>query len=318
MSYEPPFNKTTRIDELVLEIVELMGEFKASAVHDAKPWLHRKMRIKTIHSSLAIEGNTLAEDEVQEIIDGQRVLGNPKDILEVQNAIAAYEALDTFNPYSLDDLLRAHRLLMTGLVKGAGKLRSKNVGVFDGDVLIHAGTPPQYVATVMQDLFDWLASTDFHPLIASSIFHYEFEFIHPFEDGNGRCGRLWHTCLLASWRDMFAWLPIESAIFARQQDYYRALAACDAQGSSEVFVELMLEAIAESLRYWMRPAEKRTQQEMDALALFRNNPRATIQDLAGYLDVSPRTAARVVKNLRDAGQIHRAGSNKTGSWECNG
>lgn len=314
MSYQPPFEKTQKIDDLVLQIVELIGELNSSSGMDSKPWLHRKMRIRTIHSSLAIEGNTLSEEGVQGIIDGQKVIGNPNDIIEVQNAIAAYDSLNSYDPYSIDDLLRAHKTMMDGLVDEAGRYRAGNVGVYDGDVLIHAGTPANYVPEVMSDLFEWLEQTNLHPLVASCVFHYEFEFIHPFADGNGRVGRLWHTLLLSKWRAPFKWLPVESAIFARQKDYYDALAVSDTGGSSVPFVELMLEVIRDSVAYWVNPDDKRTQQELDALALFRNNPSATIDDLASLLEVSPRTAARVVKGLNDSGHLKRVGSKKTGVW----
>lgn len=316
MAYSPPFTKTSKIDELAFEIVELVGEFKVASGIDAKPWLHRAMRIKTVHSSLAIEGNELGEREVQGIIDGQRVQGDPQDILEVQNAIAAYELLDELDPFSIEDLLKVHGCMMRGLVREAGRFRLGNVGVYDGDVLIHAGTPANYVPEVMGDLFDWIEKTDLHPLVYSCVFHYEFEFVHPFADGNGRCGRLWHTLLLAKWREMFKWLPVESAIFSRQKEYYDALALSDNRGSSEPFVELMLEIIRDSVARWLRPESKRTQQEVDALNLFKNSPQATVDDLAKVLEVSPRTAARIVKDLKAAGWLRRTGPNKTGHWEC--
>ena len=157
-----------------------------------------------------IEGNTLSEEAVTDILDGKRMLGPAKDILEVENAQRAYALAPSLNPYCVDDLLQAHRVMMEGLVESAGRFRSKNVGVFDGDNLSHAGTPAHYVPDVVADLFAWLSSTDLHPLLSSCIFHYEFEFIHPFVDGNGRTGRLWHTMLLARWRSALAWLPIES------------------------------------------------------------------------------------------------------------
>ena len=316
MGYEPPFRRTPRIDEFVLEIVELVGEFNASSANKPRPWLHRKMRIQTIHSSLAIEGNQLAESVVQEIIDGQKVLGDPKDILEVQNAIRAYDSLDAFDPYSIDGLLSAHRMLMEDLVKEAGVLRSGNVGVYDGDVLIHAGTPANYVPEVLRDLFTWIKGTEIHPLVASSVFHYELEFIHPFSDGNGRVGRLWQTLLLSRWRDAFAWLPIESSIFSRQKDYYDALAIADERGSSEPFVEFMLEIIRDSLAYWLKSGDRHATQEMDALDFFERHPEARVADLAVALGVSSRTAARIVKNLQESGRLFRVGSNKAGYWQA--
>lgn len=215
MGYEPPFERTSTIDALCMEIAELVGMLHPSSGLGTSPTLHRELRIRTIRSSLMIEGNTLSEEAVAAIMDGKRVLGPTRDILEVENAKRAYELIDSLDPLSLDDLLRAHRVMMDGLIEHAGRFRSGDVGVFDGGALIHAGTPANYVPQVMANLFGWLAATDLHPLLASCIFHYEFEFIHPFADGNGRTGRLWHTVLLSRWRPALAWLPVESVIRER-------------------------------------------------------------------------------------------------------
>ena len=190
MPYEPPFNRTPHIDSLCMEIAELVGMLSPSGGLSISSTLHRELRIKTIHSSLLIEGNGLDERAVTAILDGKRVLGDAHDILEVENAMRAYDMLPTLNPYSLEDLLKAHKAMMNGLVPEAGRFRSGNVGVFDGDILIHAGTPATYVPEVMADIFGWLEKTDMHPLLASCVFHFEFEFAHPFADGNGRIGRL--------------------------------------------------------------------------------------------------------------------------------
>ena len=209
MGYEPPFERTSTIDTLCMEIAELVGMLHPSSGLGTSPVLHRELRIRTIRSSLMIEGNTLSEEAVTAIMDGKRVLGPARDILEVENAKRAYELIDSLDPLSLDDLLRVHRVMMDGLIEHAGCFRSGNVGVFDGETLIHAGTPANYVPQVMSDLFEWLAKTDLHPLLVSCVFHYEFEFIHPFADGNGRTGRLWHTLLLSRWRPALVWLPVE-------------------------------------------------------------------------------------------------------------
>ena len=183
MGYEPSFERTSEIDDLCMEIAELVGMLHPASGLDTSPTLHRELRIRTIRSSLMIEGNTLSEEAVTAIIDGKRVLGPARDILEVENAKRAYELIDSLDPLNLDDLLRAHRVMMDGLIKHAGCFRSGDVGVFDGEALIHAGTPANYVPQVMSGLFEWLATTDLHPLLVSCVFHYEFEFIHPFADG---------------------------------------------------------------------------------------------------------------------------------------
>lgn len=268
----------------------------------------------TIHSSLFIEGNKLDEKAVTAIIDGKRVLGNEQDILEVENAKRAYDLLPELDPYSIDDLLKVHYEMTQGLTAEAGRFRSGNVGVFDGDVLIHAGTPAAYVPTVMSDLFNWLKATELHPLLASCIFHFEFEFCHPFADGNGRTGRLWQTLLLSRWRPIFAWLPIESTIRERQAGYYDTLAKSDAAGSSEVFVEFMLEAIRDSIKPFANPANEHEQAKSKTLAFFREQPNGTISQLAEHLGSSKRSAERIVAELKGEDVLDRQGSSRNGSW----
>lgn len=317
MGYEPPFRRTAGIDNLCMEIAELVGMLHPSSELSVNSALHRKLRISTIRSSLMIEGNALSEDAVTAIIDGKRVLGPPKDIREVKNAHSAYELIADLDPYSLEDLLRAHRVMMEGLVDQSGCFRSANVGVFDGDALIHAGTSAHYVAQVMADLFDWFASTDLHPLLASCVFHYEFEFVHPFSDGNGRTGRLWHTLLLARWRPVLAWLPVESVICKRQQGYYAALSQSNAAGSSEIFVEFMLEVIRDALLPYAQPDGNVQRRESDALGFFLRNPSATVTQLAVEIGCSKRSAERVVANLRAQGKLVREGSARAGRWVVN-
>nr|WP_216662547.1 Fic family protein [Adlercreutzia sp. ZJ473] len=297
-----------------MEVAELVGMVSPQADLAASPMLHRELRIKTIHSSLLIEGNSLTEEAVTAILDGRRVLGSARDIREVENAKRAYDLIPELDPYSLEDLLKAHRVMMEGLVAEAGRFRSGNVGVFDGDRLIHAGTPAAYVPEVMADIFSWLEATDMHPLLASCVFHFEFEFAHPFADGNGRVGRLWHTLLLSRWRPVLAWLPVESTIRQRQAGYYAALAKSDAAGSSEAFVEFMLEAIRDSLRPFAAPQSSRELNLESALAYFRAYPAGSVSALAEKLGCSKRSAERLVAELKRDGRLIREGSTRSGTW----
>lgn len=314
MTYEPPFTQTRSIDSLALDTAEMVGSLIPASDLNMNPQLHRKLRIKTIHSSLAVEGNALSEDAVSAVLDGKRVLGAPNDILEVQNAERAYALLPSLDPYNVDDLLRVHREMMSGLIPEAGMLRSKNVGVFDGSSLIHAGTPATYVAGAVADLFGWIRTTDLHPLLSSCVFHFEFEFIHPFADGNGRTDRLWHTLLLSRWRPVLAWVPIESIILAHQQEYYAAIAQSDAAGDSAAFVELMLKIIKEAIEpYCAAPlaGASRSQRTMELLA---EDPTMSIGELAVRLGMSKRSAERLVAELKRQGKVAREGSPRTGRW----
>lgn len=247
--YIPPFTMTEEITNLVIEIGELVGQISAHDRLSANPKLRRENRIKTIYSSLAIEQNTLSLDQVTDVIDGKRVLAPPAEIREVKNAYEAYEQLQNLDMYSVRNLLKAHRFMTKGLVKETGVFRSKNAGVYDQNHnLIHAGSPAAYVPDLIGQLFAWLKTSQLHPLIKSCIFHYEFEFIHPFADGNGRVGRLWHTLILRNWKDFFAWLPVETMIHENQIDYYAAINDSNAAGESTVFVAFMLKMIRETLR----------------------------------------------------------------------
>lgn len=246
--YKPPFHMTDKMVTLLAEISEQVGRITVLQEGKISPHLRRENRIRTIHSSLAIEYNSLSLDQVTAILDGKRVLGNPNEIREVQNAYQAYELMLKLNPNSVEDLLTAHRLMMQGLVSENGRFRSGGVGVFDGDKLIHMAPPAQFVSQQIQELFSWYAASEMHPLIKSAVFHYEFEFIHPFQDGNGRMGRMWHSLLLGQWKELFFWLPIEELIQSRQKEYYDSLGVADKMADSAVFVELMLEIIRDTLK----------------------------------------------------------------------
>ena len=246
--YQPPFHMTDEIIFLVSEISEQIGRISVLQEGSVSPHLRRENRIRTIHSSWAIEQNSLSLGQVTAILDGKRVLGNPNEILEVQNAYEAYELMLKLDPGSVEDLLEAHRLMMNGLVPENGRFRTGNVGVFDGSNLVHMAPPAKFVPRQIRDLIEWYQRSAAHPLIKSAVFHYEFEFIHPFSDGNGRLGRMWHSLLLGQWKELFYWLPIEELIQSRQAEYYQALGEADQTADCSGFVRLMLEIIRDTLR----------------------------------------------------------------------
>lgn len=246
-NYEPPFHLTDVMTSLVAEISEQLGRIAVLQEGKMNPHLRRENRIRTIHSSLAIEHNSLSLEQVTAILDGKRILGNPNEIKEVQNAYEAYELILELDPLSVEDLLKAHRLMMKGLVAENGQFRSGGVGVFDGELLIHMAPPARFVPQHIENLIAWYQESALHPLIKSAIFHYEFEFIHPFADGNGRMGRMWHSLLLGQWKKLFFWLPIEELIRTRQKEYYEMLAKADQKADSACFVEWMLEIVKDSI-----------------------------------------------------------------------
>lgn len=247
--YTPPYEITEEMLEFVSEIMENLG--KLSSVNDLEklPRLRRANRIKSIHSSLAIENNTLSVEQVTAVINGKRVLAPQKDIEEVKNAFNAYEKLSEVNPYSIKDLLKIHGIMMNGLVKEAGKIRSGQVGVYNRDgKVVHLAPPAEFVPKQLEQLFNWVENSSVNMLIKSSVFHYEFEFIHPFNDGNGRMGRFWQTALLSGWKAIFAWIPIESIIKENQEDYYNAISLSTSQGKSNIFIEFMLDVINKAIK----------------------------------------------------------------------
>lgn len=248
MEYKPPFTITESIINLLAQVSELVGQVTVLHKDSITPRLRRANRIKTIHSSLAIEHNSLSIEQVTAVIDGKRILGSPLEIKEVQNAYEAYELMLSLDPLNIDDLLLAHRLMMKDLEKENGRFRSGGVGIFEGDRLIHAAPSANYVPQLIADLFEWYKRSELHILIKSCVFHYEFEFIHPFADGNGRMGRMWHTLLLSQWNELFAWLPVEELIKARQQEYYSTLAKADKQADCSCFIEMMMHLILDALR----------------------------------------------------------------------
>ena len=268
--------------------------------------MRRTNRIRTIHGSLAIEQNTLSLEQVTAVLNGKQVLAPPKDIAEVKNAYEIYERLEELDPYSVDDLLTAHGIMMRGLVEESGVFRSRPVGVVDqaGHVL-HFGTLPQYVPDLVMELLDWAKNSDIHMLIRSCVFHYELELIHPFADGNGRIGRLWHTLLLSKWNPAFAWLPVESIIHDRQQEYYEAINASNNAGESTVFIEFMLSAIKASLMDAINTSDEMSDGAMDKATVRWRQIEKFLEthefimnaDVRALCGVSAATANRVLAGL---------------------
>lgn len=243
--YEPPFTITNRIVSYVASISEKIGRITLLSDMEAKPHLRKNNRIKSIHSSLKIEANSLSLNQVRDVINGKLVLGEQKEIQEVKNAYDAYEKILELDPYSIDDLKKFHGIMTRYIVEESGDFRRGEEGVFNGEQCIFMAPPAQYVLQLMNELFGWMreAQTKVHPLVLSSVFHYEFVFIHPFSDGNGRMARLWHTAILSKWKPIFEYIPIESQVEKFQEDYYDAIARCHVEGESTFFIEFMLSQI---------------------------------------------------------------------------
>lgn len=243
--YKPPFTITNQILSYVSSISEKIGRITATSNLESKPHLRKNNRIKSIHSSLKIEANSLSLGQVRDVINGKMVLGEQKEIQEVKNAYAAYEGVSEINPYSIKDLKKYHGIMTKYVVEESGDFRQGEEGVFNGDQCIFMAPPARFVPQLMDELLDWMkeAKTEIHPLILSSVFHYEFVFIHPFSDGNGRMARLWHTAILSKWKSVFEYIPIESQIEKFQEEYYEAIAQCHIDGTSTIFIEFMLSQI---------------------------------------------------------------------------
>lgn len=285
--YIPPYDVTDEMLELTSEIAENLG--KLSNVDDLErlPRLRRVNRIKSIQSSLAIENNTLSLIQVTDVIDGKRVLGPQEDIFAVKNAFNAYKMLPDLDPFSLSDLKKAHGVMMQGLVEGAGKFRSNSVGVFDeSGKVIHVAPPCDMVNGLMEQLFEWLKTSKAHMLIRSSIFHYEFEFIHPFADGNGRTGRLWQTALLADWKPVFEWIPVESIIKDHQAEYYHAIGLSTSEGKSNSFILFMLGIIKKAVEELIRDTRS-----------HQSHISSQVKALMSVIETYPMSATELMEKL---------------------
>lgn len=308
---KPPFEITNTILDEIAEIAELVGQVNASLGLSSNPTLRRTNRIRTIYSSLAIEQNTLSLEQVTAVLSGKRIIAPPKDIAEVKNAYEIYELMDSLDPYSVDDLLKAHGVMTRGLVEESGCFRSRPVGVVDkqGNIL-HFGTLPDYVPELVAELLDWVRDSDFHILINSCVFHYELELIHPFVDGNGRIGRLWHTLLLTQWKPMFAWLPVESIIHDRQDEYYQAINRSNIEGESTAFIEFMLSAIREALLEAVQTGNTENMSTWDQRwhhveRFLKKNGTITNADVRELFGVSSATANRILAKMTEEGHIQK-------------
>jgi len=308
---QPPFEINERIMADVIEIAELVGRVSVTDKISMNPTLRRTNRIQTIYSSLAIEQNTLDIEQVTAVLSGKRVIAPPKDIAEVKNAYEIYDNMDKLNPYSIDDLLKTHSVMERGLLNEAGEFRSRPVGVADSEGnILHFGTLPQYVPKLVQELLEWTEKSEIHLLIKSCVFHYEFELIHPFADGNGRMGRLWHTLLLSKWNPIFAWLPIESIIHDNQSEYYNAINVSNNNGNSTVFIEFMLSVIKQALQESINDKPKNISSKSDLrwnkindyLEMHEYILNSDVQKLLG---VSSATATRILVGFMKDGKLKR-------------
>ena len=319
---KPPFEITNQMIDYVAEIAELVGNLNVTNRLTANPTLRRSNRIRTIHGSLAIEQNTLSLEQVTAVLNGKRVLAPPKDIAEVKNAYEVYERLDELDPYSVDDLLCAHGIMTRGLVEESGMFRTRPVGVVDSEGhVLHFGTLPQYVPDLVMELLEWAKTSEVHMLIRSCVFHYELELIHPFADGNGRVGRLWHTLLLSKWNPVFAWLPVESIIHDRQQEYYDAINASNDAGESTPFIGFMLSAIKASLIEAINLNDEMSDGKIDKTTLRWNKIQeylkthdyimnANVRELCG---VSAATANRILAQIVKDGKLTKY--RRGGHWQ---
>lgn len=319
--YAPPFTITDEILRLVADISEQIGALSVMlGTQMPSPMLRKENQIKTIHSSLAIEHNSLSLQQVTDVINGKHVLGAPNEIQEVKNAVQAYQLMQSLDAFQEKDLLRAHGLMMADLVDNAGRYRKGGVGVFAGEQCIHMAPPADNVPFLMADLFEWISTTDTHPLVSSCVFHYEFEFIHPFMDGNGRMGRYWQTMLLSRWKGIFAWLPVETIVKQHQQDYYDAIAQSDSQGNSTIFITFMLRCILQTIKEQQKVTDKVAYKVTDKsedklLNIIRATPAITIRQLMQMLSLSDSGVRKILRRLQQQGRIVRIGANKNGYWQ---
>lgn len=311
-SYKPPYTISSKILTLCSKISELLVTLEYQEKDIITPKLRKKNRIKTLVGTLEIEGNFLGEEKITALVDGKRVLGTTVELLEVEGAINAYKELENYRFDSQGDLLQAHKILMDGILKEAGNFRMVNVRVGN-----HIAPPPYMVSKHMGELFDWLKDSDEHPLVKSCVFHYEFEFIHPFSDGNGRIGRLWQSVILYHWKNIFSSLPIESIIRDNQQKYYDVLESSGVDGDSRSFIEFMLEVILQTIENVPKidpnnVPKTRLEQIVD---IVEQNQDITIKELASKFELNEKTIKRDIEKLKDNNTIVRIGSSRKGYWE---
>jgi Fic family protein len=315
----PPYELTSKILRQTADIAGLLGSLDALNIVKPEPKLRKQNKIKTIKSSLAIEGNSFTEDQITAILEGKRVLGPKKEVLEVKNAIDLYDNITRFDPYDLKSCLKAHQILMKDLIGTAGLWRDKNIGVLDGTNVKHIAPKPSFVPKLMNDLFLWLKNDiNAHYLIKGAIVHYELEFIHPFEDGNGRMGRFWQTLLLTKNNPLFEYLPIESLIEKRQKDYYAILEKCDKAGSSTLFIEFMLEIIKDTLDKYIGEIKNATITVNDRLekarTVFALDHFSRKDYMLLFKTISTATASRDLKYGTDKKLLKKQGDKNNSKY----
>ena len=323
--YKPPFTISSKAINLIAKISAQIERYAIRMEQSDSLRLRKVNRIKTIHSSLAIEGNNLSEGEVRAILEGKNVIAPQKEILEVRNAVKTYELYPTLNPFSIEDMMKAHLTMMSGLVDEAGMFRRRGVGVFDVTTAVHIAPPAERVNDLMNDLFVWLENSDDHLLIRSCVFHYEFEFIHPFADGNGRIGRLWQSLILGKLNPLFEHLPVENMVYANQQAYYDAIAQSSAIGNSQPFIDFMLQEILNALEDHkgqtvdeIGEANSLSENEIKVLGLIRSDRHISAKRLAEEIGASQRQVERILAELKDRSIVRRVGANRNGYWEVIG
>ncbi len=318
----PSFTVTPAALQYLGQIERLIGRIEGLNQPKPQPHLRRSNRVRTVHGSLAIEGNTLNLDQITALIDGRRVMAPPKDIREVLNAIEAYDVMNRFNPFSKKDLLRAHKTMMAGLVKSAGRWRRRGVGIIKGTALSHVAPPAERVPHLIDELFGFLSDQTHPLLIRASVFHYEFEFIHPFEDGNGRLGRFWHTLLLTSHHEVFQYIPVESLIRVHQSDYYAALEASDRQGEATPFIETSLAIIAEAFTEFLndlKPEPLTPEVRLRIAAGHIGDQRFSRKDyLSLFKTISTATASRDLRDGVQQGRLTKQGSGAQTTYQFTG
>lgn len=320
MENYPPYTITDKMLNYVSDIMKKIGEANYFESLNRYPELRRKSRIRSIHSSLAIENNQLSLFQVEDVINGKMVIGEQKDIQEVKNAYEAYEQIDKINPYSVDDLKKIHGILTFLIEKDAGKFRNHGEAVYDGNIQIFMAPPHKMVPTLMDNLFNWMIENKdkVNPLILSSVFHYEFVFIHPFHDGNGRTARIWQTAILSNWEKAFTYLPIESMIKKNQEEYYKVIDNCNKAGESTEFIEFMLKMINDTIDDVINSREMKdklelllSENESKIIECIKRNVLIGAKDIIEQTSIADRTARRILSKLAENGMIEIIGNNQS-------
>ena len=320
MENYPPYTITDKMLNYVSDIMKKIGEANYFESLNRYPELRRKSRIRSIHSSLAIENNQLSLFQVEDVINGKMVIGEQKDIQEVKNAYEAYEQINKVNPYSVDDLKKIHGILTFLIEKDAGKFRNHGEAVYDGNIQIFMAPPHKMVPILMDNLFNWMIENKdtVNPLILSSVFHYEFVFIHPFHDGNGRTARIWQTAILSNWEKAFTYLPIESMIKKNQEEYYKVIDNCNKAGESTEFIEFMLKMINDTIDDVINSREMKdklelllSENESKIIECIKRNVLIGAKDIIEQTSIADRTARRILSKLAENGMIEIVGNNQS-------